>query len=302
MTGLCEGRVAVVTGAGRGVGREYALMLARHGAKVVVNDLGADAAGSGADASPARQVVEEIIAAGGQAVVNGADVSNWNDARAMIEQAVDTFGGLDVLVNNAGIIRDRMLVNMSEAEWDDVIRVHLKGTFSPTRHAAAYWRGRKKEGKPADARIINTTSASGLFGNLGQANYGAAKAGIAGFTVIVAREMHSAGYGVTVNAIAPRAQTRLTDGLGSYTEAQLARRDPRWVAPLVTWLASGESRDISGRVFEAWGYGYSVAENWQHGAQMEAQESPEEIGAELRKIIAASRENAGIERDTWFNP
>lgn len=302
MSRLCEGRVAVVTGAGRGVGREYALMLARHGAKVVVNDLGADAAGAGADLSPAQQVVDEILAAGGQAVVNGTDVSNWNDAKAMVEQAIDVFGGLDILVNNAGILRDRMLVNMSEQEWDDVIRVHLKGTFAPTRHAAAYWRSRKKDGLPVDARIINTTSASGLFGNIGQANYGAAKAGIANFTVIVAREMHSAGYGVTVNAIAPRAQTRLTDGLGSYTEEQIARRDPRWVAPLVTWLASSESKDITGRVFEAWGYGYSVAENWQHGALMPAVESPEDVGAELRRIIAESRQNAGIERDTWFNP
>jgi NAD(P)-dependent dehydrogenase (short-subunit alcohol dehydrogenase family) len=302
MQKLCEGRVAIVTGAGRGVGRDYALMLARHGARVVVNDLGADATGRGVDASPAQQVVDEIRAAGGEAVVNGADVSDWTQAKAMVDQAVETFGGLDVLINNAGILRDRMLINMSEEDWDSVIKVHLKGTFAPSRHAAAYWRSRKKEGKTNDARIINTTSASGLFGIVGQANYGSAKAGIAGFTVIVAREMHSAGYGVTVNAIAPRANTRLTEGLLNYTEEQIERRKPSWISPLITWLASPESRDITGRVFEAWGYGYSVAENWQHGPIMEAVEDPHAVGAQLRQILEQARQNAGIERDTWMNP
>jgi NAD(P)-dependent dehydrogenase (short-subunit alcohol dehydrogenase family) len=302
MKRLCEGRVAIVTGAGRGVGREYALMLAAHGAKVVVNDLGADVKGIGADQTPARQVVDEIRAAGGEAIVNGADVSSWEQAKAMVDQAIETWGDLHVLVNNAGILRDRMLANMTEAEWDDVIRVHLKGTFAPSRHAVAYWRDRRKSGHEVSGRLINTSSASGLFGNIGQTNYGAAKAGIASMTVIAAREMAMAKIPVTVNAIAPRAQTRMTEGLRELTDEQRLRRDPRWIAPLVTWLASGEAADVSGRVFEAWGYGYSVAENWQHGAIMDAVDDPNLVGARLREIIAASRQNAGIERDTWANP
>ena len=302
MNRLCEGRVAIVTGAGRGVGREYALMLAAHGAKVVVNDLGADVRGVGTDATPAQQVVDEIRAAGGEAVVNGADVSDWEQARAMVEQAIGTFGDLHVLINNAGILRDRMLANMTEAEWDDVIRVHLKGTFAPSRHAVAYWRERRKAGHAVSGRLINTSSASGLFGNVGQTNYGAAKAGIAAMTVIAAREMAMAKVGVTVNAIAPRAQTRMTEGLRELTEEQRMRRHPRWIAPLVTWLASEASADVTGRVFEAWGNGYSVAENWQHGAIMDAVEDPAQVGEGLRRIIAASRANAGIERDTWMNP
>ena len=203
MAGMCEGRVAIVTGAGRGIGREYALMLAEQGAKVIVNDLGGDRDGTGADASPAQQVVDEITAMGGEAAVNGADVSDFDAARQMIAQAVDTFGGLDVLVNNAGILRDRMLVNMTEEEWDLVVKVHLKGTFAPAKFAAAYWRERSKDGHTNDARIINTTSVSGIYGNAGQTNYGAAKQGIAGFTFIAALELER--YGVTVNAIAPGA-------------------------------------------------------------------------------------------------
>ena len=302
MNRLCEGRVAIVTGAGRGVGREYALMLAAHGAKVVVNDLGADVEGVGADATPAQQVVDEIRAAGGEAVVNGADVSSWDQAKAMIDQAIDTFGDLHVLVNNAGILRDRMLANMTEAEFDDVVRVHLKGTFAPSRHAVSWWRDRRKAGHAIEGRVINTSSASGLFGNVGQTNYGAAKAGIASMTVIAAREMAMAKLPVTFNAIAPRAQTRMTEGLREITDEQRMRRDPRWIAPLVTWLASAESADVTGRVFEAWGYGYSVAENWQHGAIMDAVEDPNRVGARLREILAASKANAGIERDTWMNP
>ncbi|MFM1987661.1 MAG: hypothetical protein RJA99_618 [Pseudomonadota bacterium] len=294
--------MAIVTGAGRGVGREYALMLAAHGAKVVVNDLGADVKGAGADATPARQVVDEIRAAGGEAIVNGADVSDWTQAKAMIDQAIETWGDLHVLVNNAGILRDRMLANMTEAEWDDVIRVHLKGTFAPARHAVAWWRDRRKAGHAVSGRLINTSSASGLFGNVGQTNYGAAKAGIASMTVIAAREMAMAKIPVTVNAIAPRAQTRMTEGLREITDEQRMRRDPRWIAPLVTWLASEQAADVTGRVFEAWGYGYSVAENWQHGAIMDAVDDPNLVGERLRAIIAASKPNAGIERDTWMNP
>ncbi|MBT7663532.1 MAG: SDR family NAD(P)-dependent oxidoreductase, partial [Rhodospirillaceae bacterium] len=185
MSGLCESRIAIVTGAARGVGRENALLLAKEGAKVVVNDLGGAVDGSGADKTPAQQVADEIIAAGGEAVVNGDDVSSWNGAKNMIDQAVDTFGKLDILVNNAGILRDRMLVNMTEEEWDSVIQVHLKGTFAPARHAASYWRGRSKEiDGPVHGRIINTTSTAGIYGNVGQTNYGAAKAGIAAFTII----------------------------------------------------------------------------------------------------------------------
>ncbi|HEY1118066.1 MAG TPA: SDR family NAD(P)-dependent oxidoreductase, partial [Acidimicrobiales bacterium] len=206
--GLCEERVAIVTGAGRGIGREHALMLAEHGAAVVVNDVGGAPDGSGSDATPAQQVVAEIEAMGGRAVANADDVSDWDGAKNMIDQAVDAFGRLDVLVNNAGILRDRMLVNMSESEWDAVVQVHLKGTFAPARHAAEHWRNRAKAGEENDARIINTTSVSGIYGNIGQTNYGAAKMGIAGFTIIAALEL--ARYGITVNAISPGALTRLT--------------------------------------------------------------------------------------------
>lgn len=230
MQRLCEGRVAVVTGAGAGIGREHARMLAAHGARVVVNDLGAAADGSGRDTSPAAEVAAEIRAAGGEAGANGDDVADWNGAKRLIEQAIDSFGGLDVLINNAGILRDRMLVNMDEAEWDAVIRVHLKGTFLPARHAAAYWRDRSKaSGGPIEARLINTSSSSGLFGNVGQTNYGAAKAGVAAFTTIAARELKR--YGVTANAIMPHAQTRMTENLGTLTPEQRARRDARWVPP-----------------------------------------------------------------------
>ena len=186
---LCEKRVCIVTGGARGLGRDYALMLAEHGAKVVVNDLGGTRDGAGAELGPAEEVVAEIRKAGGEAVANGADVSDFQQAKAMIQQAVDTFGRLDVLVNNAGILRDRMLVNMTEAEWDAVIKVHLRGTFAPAHHAAAYWRDQSKAGTPVDARLINTTSVSGIYGNMGQTNYGAAKAGIASFTIIAAREL-----------------------------------------------------------------------------------------------------------------
>src|SRR5690242_7344963 len=212
MAKLCEGRVAVITGAGRGIGREHALLLAHHGAKIVVNDLGGSMDGEGEDKSPAQSVVEEIQAMGGEAVVNGDDISDWDGAERLINTAIDSFGGLDILINNAGILRDRMLTNMSEAEWDAVIKVHLKGTFAPSHHAAAYWRERSKAGETNDGRIINTSSPSGIYGNVGQTNYGAAKAGIAAFTIIASMEL--ARYGVTVNAIAPAALTRMTENLG----------------------------------------------------------------------------------------
>jgi len=290
---LCTGRVAIVTGGGRGLGREYALMLAEQGAKVVVNDLGSTAAGEGADLSPAQQVVDDIKRAGGEATVNGNDVSDWAGAKALIDDAVNTFGRLDVLINNAGILRDRMMVNMTEAEWDAVIKVHLKGTFAPSHHAAQYWRQEtKKHGAPVSARLINTSSASGLFGNVGQCNYGAAKAGIAAFTVISAMELRQ--YGITVNAIAPRAQTRMTEGLRERTEEEIKRRNPRWVAPIAVWLASEESRDVTGRVFEAGDGILKVAEGWHAGPGIEPVEDPSELGPQVMELMQKARPNADI--------
>ena len=296
---LCEGRIAVVTGAGRGLGRAHALMLATHGAKVVVNDMGSAADGRGDDQTPAEEVVQAILDMGGEAVVDTSDVSDWAGAKSMIDKAVDSFGGLDILINNAGILRDRMMINMSEEDWDAVIKVHLKGTFAPAHHAGNYWRQQSKAGKKVDARIINTTSHSGLFCNIGQANYAAAKAGIASFSIVTARELQR--YGVTVNAIAPRATTRLTDGLREWTPEQLERRDPEWIAALVTWLCSPEASGVSGKVFEAWGYGYTVAESWQHGPITAASKDPTELGASVQEILRFARKNAGIDRDTWLD-
>jgi NAD(P)-dependent dehydrogenase (short-subunit alcohol dehydrogenase family) len=286
--------VAIVTGGGRGIGREYCLMLAAEGAKVVVNDLGAAADGVGADASPAHQVVAEIKAAGGEAVANGADVSNWDEAKAMIDQAVSSFGRLDVLINNAGILRDRMLVNMTEAEWDAVIKVHLKGTFAPAHHAAAYWRDLSKTtGEAVNARIINTSSVSGIYGNIGQTNYGAAKMGIAGFTIIAARELRR--YGVTVNAIAPGALTRLTENLGPpVTEERRARMNPRWIAPIAVWLASEHSSEVSGRMFEASGAMLAIAEGWHRGPAVDAVDDPKTLGPIVADLVARARKNAGM--------
>ena len=294
MTRLCEGRVAIVTGAGRGIGREHALMLAYHGAKVVVNDLGGNIDGSGGDLSPAAQVVEEIRAMGGEAVANGDSVSSWEGAQRLINQAIETFGDLHVLVNNAGILRDRVLVNMTEEEWDAVINVHLKGTFAPARWAAAYWREQSKAGKPVSGRIINTTSVSGIYGNPGQTNYGAAKAGIASFTNIAALEL--ARYNVTVNAVGPVALTRMTEGLGPAPETDEEReaRSPRWIAPIVTWLASEESAGVSGRVFEASGQVLAVAEGWVRGPRHAPVDDPTQLGPIVAKLVAQARPNSGM--------
>jgi NAD(P)-dependent dehydrogenase (short-subunit alcohol dehydrogenase family) len=297
---LLTGRTAIVTGAGRGLGRAHALMLARQGANVLVNDLGSSASGEGSDQTPAQEVLAEIESFGGKAAINTSDVSNWKAAQEMIEQAVDTFGGLDILVNNAGILRDRMLINMTENEWDSVITVHLKGTFAPLHHAANYWRLRTKSGAKFDASVINTTSHSALFANVGQANYAAAKAGIATMSIVAARELQR--YGVRVNALAPRAETRMTEGLREWTPEQLERRRPEWIATLVAWLASEEAIGISGRVFEAWGFGYSVAESWQHGPRMDASLDPTTIGEEVKKICRFARPNADINRDQWLDP
>ena len=294
MARLCEGRVAIVTGAARGVGREHALGLARHGARVVVNDLGGAVDGTGTDKSPAQQVVKEIKAMGGEAVVNGDDVSSWNGAKNMIDQAVDTFGTLDVVVNNAGILRDRMLVNMTEDEWDSVIQVHLKGTFAPSRHAAAYWRQTSKDtGEKVNARIINTSSTSGLYGNVGQTNYGAAKAGIAAFTIIAARELGR--IGVTVNSISPTAYTRMTDNLREYTEEDIERRDPRWVSPTIVYLSSAEANDITGRVIQAGNGRVAVCEGWRRGAEIDQIEDAEAIGPLIREMISNVRKNSGMD-------
>lgn len=270
-------------------------MLAAYGARIVVNDLGGARDGTGASTGPAADVVREIKDAGGEAIVNGDDVSDWNGAQRMVEQAVSTFGRLDVLVNNAGILRDRMLINMSEAEWDGVIKVHLKGTFAPAHFAAAYWRDQAKAGKPVDARIINTTSVSGIYGNPGQTNYGAAKAGIAAFTIIAARELKR--YGVTVNAVAPGALTRMTEdiGMGRAGEDEKATMHPRWIAPIVTWLASAESAHITGRVFEASGRVFAVAEAWHRGPTAKPVDDPTRIGALATELVERARKNAGMD-------
>jgi len=304
MKRLCEDRVVIVTGSGRGIGREHALSLAAHGAKVVVNDLGASIDGVGGDASPAQQVVEEIKAMGGEAVANGDSVSSWEGAQRLINTAVDTFGTLDVVVNNAGILRDRMLVNMTEEEWDAVINVHLKGTFAPVHWAAAYWRDQSKAGKQPNARIINTTSVSGIYGNPGQTNYGAAKAGIASFTQIAAMEL--ARYGVTVNAVAPVALTRMTEGLGPAPETDEERemRSPKWIAPIVTWLASEESSAVSGRVFEASGQTLAIAEGWVRGPRHAPVEDPTKLGSIVEEMLASARLNSGMNGDPggWPQP
>ncbi|HXE70215.1 MAG TPA: SDR family NAD(P)-dependent oxidoreductase [Hyphomicrobiaceae bacterium] len=294
MRRLCEGRVAIVTGAGGGRGRQHALLLAAHGAKVMVNDIGARVDGTGTNAAAAAAVVDTIKQAGGAAIANAADVSDWKAAQVMIEAAVDAFGRLDILVNNAGILRDRMLTNMAEDEWDAVIKVHLKGTFAPSRHASAYWREESKRGHgPVKARIINTTSTSGIYGNVGQTNYGAAKAGIAAFTIIAAREL--ARYGVTANAISPSAQTRMTEGLRELSEKERAVRNPKWVSPAVVYLASEEAQDITGRVIQAGVGRLAVCEGWRRGAEVGQVEDPVAAGSLLRAMIGKVRKNSGMD-------
>jgi NAD(P)-dependent dehydrogenase (short-subunit alcohol dehydrogenase family) len=237
--------------------------------------------------------VEEIRGSGGEAIANADDVSDWQGSQRLVRAAIERFGRLDVLVNNAGILRDRMLFNMGEDDWDAVIRVHLKGTFAPARHAAAYWRESAKAGEPVDARIINTTSISGIFGNPGQANYGAAKAGIAALTIIAARELRR--YGITVNAVGPMAQTRMTEGLMELGEEEKRRRDPRWIAPIVVWLASPEAREVTGRVFEACGDFLAVAEGWHRGPMAEPTDDPTRLGPIVAELVGRARKNAGMD-------
>jgi NAD(P)-dependent dehydrogenase (short-subunit alcohol dehydrogenase family) len=299
--GIVDGKVVIVTGAGRGIGRGHAIEFARQGAKVVVNDVGGSVEGSGSDLTPAQEVVEEIKGMGGEAVANADSVSDWEGAQRLINTAIESFGDLHVLVNNAGILRDRMLVNMTEEEWDAVINVHLKGTFAPTRWAAAYWREQVKAGKTVDARIINTSSTSGIFGNPGQTNYGAAKAGIASFTIIAARELGR--YGVTVNAIAPAALTRMTENLGMAQRAadqkpeDFDRFSPDNIAPLVVWLASDQSKDITGRVFLVSGGRIAVAEGWNPGPGEDKGDrwDPAELGDIVPKLVAQAAPITGMQ-------
>jgi NAD(P)-dependent dehydrogenase (short-subunit alcohol dehydrogenase family) len=270
--GSLDGRVAIITGAGRGIGREHALYFAAEGAKVVVNDLGGANDGTGVDITPAQQVVQEIQAMGGEAVVNGDNVADWQGAQRLINQAVETFGDLDILVNNAGILRDRVLVNMTEEEWDAVITVHLKGHFAPSRWAAAYWREQFKSGVTKPRNIVHTSSTSGLFSNPGQSNYGAAKTGIATFSQIIAKELSR--YNVKSNTIAPGARTRLTlatPGLEDVMKPKVGVFDP-WdpanISPLVAYLASADCA-FTGETFLVQGGSVTMVESWARGAHVE---------------------------------
>jgi NAD(P)-dependent dehydrogenase (short-subunit alcohol dehydrogenase family) len=262
--GMLDGRVVLVTGAGRGLGREHCLELARHGASVVVNDLGVGLHGqqAGEGGSPAEEVVEEVLAAGGRAVADGTSVSDFTAVGEMIDRTVSTFGRLDAVVNNAGIVRDRMITGMTEEDFDQVIGVHLKGTWNVTRHACGYWRDRAKAGDAVEGRVVNTTSGAGLFGNIGQSNYGPAKAAVASLTMIAAMEMER--YGVTVNCVSPLARTRMTEGLGAMavTESGFDPFDPANASPVVAYLCSAESGWLSGSVLRIQGDTVQILEPW----------------------------------------
>jgi len=295
---ICQDRVVIVTGAGGGLGRAHALAFAAEGARVVVNDIGTSREGEGASATPAQQVVDEITRAGGEATANTDDVADWDGAGRLVATAVDAFGRLDVLVNNAGFLRDRMLASMSVEEWDAVIRVHLRGHFCPLRQAAGYWRDRSKAGEPVDARVINTSSGAGLLGSIGQGNYSAAKAGIVGLTLVAAQELKR--YGVTVNAIAPAARTRMTEvampEMMKRPESGFDAMAPENVSPLVVWLGSEQSREVTGRVFEVEGGVVSVADGWQHGPKVDKGErwSPDELGAVVASLLEQAPNPASV--------
>ena len=290
MPGLCEGRVVIVTGAGRGLGRAHALAFAREGAKVVVNDLGVSLDGRDPSGGPAAAVVDEIRAAGGEAIASTADIADWEQSAGLVKAALSAFGRLDVVVNNAGFVRDRMFANATEDEWDAVMRVHLKGHFCLSRHAAAHWRDEAKAGRPVDARIVNTSSGAGLQGSVGQSAYSAAKGGIAALTLVQAAEL--ARYGVTANAIAPSARTRMTEtvfaDMMKKPEQGFDVMDPANVSPLVVWLGSAASREVTGRVFEVAGGSISLADGWRTGprAEREARWEPAEVGDAVRELIA----------------
>ncbi|MFI0963423.1 SDR family oxidoreductase [Streptomyces sp. NPDC021080] len=286
---LCEGRVVIVTGAGRGLGRAHALAYAAEGARLVVNDLGVGLDGTPAADSPARQVAEEIRAAGGEAVAHGGDIATTEGAASLVRTALETYGRLDTLVNNAGFLRDRMLVNLDEDDWDAVMRVHLKGHFLPLRQAAAHWRAEAGAGRAPDARVVNTSSGAGLLGSVGQGNYSAAKAGIVGLTLVAAAEMER--YGVQVNAIAPAARTRMTERAFADTMAVpgsgFDAMAPGNVSPLVVWLGSAASAGVTGRVFEAEGGRITVMEGWRPGpsADKGARWTPAEAGEAARELL-----------------
>ena len=289
--GALDGRVAIITGAGRGIGREHALLFAAEGAKVVVNDLGGAADGSGDDQTPAQQVVNEIKGMGGEAIANGDNVADWEGGQRMVNAAIEAFGDLDILVNNAGILRDRVLVNMTEQEWDDVVKVHLKGHFVPTRWAAAYWREQTKAGVDKPRNVVHTSSTSGLLSNPGQTNYGAAKSGIATFSQICAKELTR--YGVKSNCIAPAARTRLTEatpGLGEIVKApdeadQFDIWDPANISPLVAYLASAECA-FNGETFFVQGGSVKLVQSWTMAAGVERDDrwSVAELTAALKDL------------------
>lgn len=293
---ICADRVVVVTGGARGLGRAHALELAARGAAVVVNDVGVELSGSGGgDDRPAREVVERIEELGGEAAVHGADVGDWQQARDLVQFAVERFGRLDAVVNNAGVVRDRMFVNLSEQEWDDVLRVHLKGHAAVLRHAAEHWRDRAKAGEQVSARVVNTTSGAGLLGSVGQSNYAAAKAGIAALTVNASAELGR--YGIAVNAIAPSARTRMTEDVfaGMMAEPGAGEFDsmaPENVSPLVAWLVSEDSAGVTGRVFEVAGGRIAVETGWRHGPahEVDRRHRAEEIGGVVRDLLARAPE------------
>ena len=289
--GLLDGKVAVVTGAGRGIGRAHARLLASEGARVVVNDLGTATAGGGTDTTPARQVVDEIRAAGGQAIANGDNVATWDGAGALIDQAVGEFGRLDIVVNNAGILRDAMSFNITEAEWDSVIEVHLKGHLATCHHAVRHWRALGKAGEEVSGRIINTASESGLYGQAGQINYATAKAGIVSMTIVLAREMKK--YGVTANVVCPRALTRMTETVAGAAEFMTGPEwEPENISPVVAFLASDAAADVSGQVFVVFGTrvhlmeGFTLANTLDRG---EGRWTPEELIARKDELFAGRR-------------